>query len=36
MESAFGVTVGLEELVPENFNSAAAMAGLLKGLGAEI
>jgi acyl carrier protein len=36
METAFGVTVGLEELVPKNFNSAAAMAGLLKGLGAKI
>jgi acyl carrier protein len=36
METAFGVTVGLEELVPKNFNSVAAMAELLKSLGAAL
>ncbi len=36
METAYGVTVGLEELVPGNFNSASAMVGLLKRLGAKV
>ncbi len=36
MEAAFGVNIGLEELVPQNFNSAADMLEMLKRLGAKL
>ena len=36
LNETFGVEIGLEHLEPENFNSVAAMAGLLKRLGAEL
>ena len=36
LEDAFGVKIGLEHLEPENFNSVAAIAELLRSLGAEV
>ena len=34
LNDSFGVTIGLEHLEPENFNSVAAIAALLRDLGA--
>ena len=36
LESAFGVSIGLEDLAPENFNSLSTMEALLKRLGAAL
>ena len=36
LSDAFHVEIGLEFLEPENFNSVAAIAALLKNLGAEV
>ncbi|MDR2606082.1 MAG: phosphopantetheine-binding protein [Oscillospiraceae bacterium] len=36
LSEAFGVDIGVEYIEPENFNSADAIAALLRELGAEI
>jgi len=36
LEAAFSVRIALEHIEPENFNSVAAIASLLRGLGAEL
>ena len=36
LNETFDVEIGLEHLEPENFNTVAAMANLLKSLGADL